>query len=72
MTGSIGANAFNGCSALTSLVIQSPTMMTLASTNAFTSTTCNIYVPDALVATYKAATNWSTLAARIKPISELP
>ena len=53
-------------------VIQSPTMMTLTSTNAFTGTTCNIYVPDALVAAYQAATNWSTLAARIKPISELP
>ena len=47
-------------------------MMTLTNVSAFTGTTCNIYVPDALVATYKAATNWSTLAARIKPISELP
>ena len=72
MTGSIGTYAFNYCTALTSLVIQAPTMMTLTSTSAFTSTTCNIYVPDALVATYRAATNWSTLAARIKPISELP
>lgn len=72
MTGDIGATAFRSCTALTSLVIQSPTMMTLSNTNAFTSTTCNIYVPDALVATYQAATNWSTLAARIKPISELP
>ena len=72
ITGSIGTNAFNGCSALTSLVIQSPTMMTLSNVNAFSSTTCNIYVPDPLVDTYKGATNWSTLAARIKPISELP
>ena len=72
MTGSIGTYAFNGCTSLTSLVIQSPTRMTLANVNAFLSTTCNIYVPDALVATYQAANNWSTLAARIKPISELP
>ena len=72
MTGSIGTSAFQSCTSLTSLVIQSPTRMTLSATNAFTNTTCNIYVPDALVATYKAATNWSTLAARIKPISELP
>ena len=72
MTGSIGGSAFNNCSALTSLVIQSPTMMTLSSTSAFTNTTFNIYVPDSLVDTYKTATNWSTLAARIKPISELP
>ena len=72
MTGSIGNGAFQSCASLTSLVIQSPTMMTLSNTNAFTGTTCNIYVPDARVATYRAATNWSTLAARIKPISELP
>ena len=72
LTGSIGTYAFRYCTALTSLVIQSQTMMTLSNTNAFTSTTCNIYVPDPLVDTYKGATNWSTLAARIKPISELP
>ena len=72
MTGNIGTDAFNGCTSLTSLVIQSPTMMTLANVSAFSGTTCNIYVPDSLVATYKAATNWSTFAARIKPISELP
>ena len=72
MTGSIGSYAFAYCSALTSLVIQSPTVMTLSGTTAFTSTTCNIYVPDTLVDTYKVANNWSTLAARIKPISELP
>ena len=29
-------------------------------------------VPRLLVATYQAANNWSTLAARIKPSSELP
>ena len=72
MTGSIGTYAFYNCSALMSIVIQSPTMVTLANVSAFTGTTCNVYVPDALVATYQAATNWSTLADRIKPISELP
>ena len=30
-----------------------------------------IYVPDELVDSYKTATNWSTYAAQIKPISEL-
>ena len=72
ITGNIGISAFQNCSSLTSLVIQSPTVMTLQNVNAFTGNTCNIYVPDSLVATYKTATNWSTLAARIKPISELP
>lgn len=31
-----------------------------------------IYVPDASVDAYKAATNWSTYASKIKPISERP
>ena len=30
-----------------------------------------IYVPDNLVDSYKTATNWSTYANQIKPISEL-
>lgn len=29
-----------------------------------------IYVPDALVDSYKAATNWSTYASQIRPLSE--
>lgn len=31
-----------------------------------------IYVPDNLVNSYKTATNWSTYANQIKPLSELP
>jgi len=34
--------------------------------------TCLVYVPDDLVESYKTATNWSTYADQIKPISELP
>ncbi len=30
------------------------------------------YVPDELVAAFKAANNWSTVASRILPISEFP
>ena len=32
----------------------------------------SIYVPDASVEAYKAATNWSTYASKIKPISQRP
>ena len=51
-------------------------MCTLANTNAFTNTpiesgTGYIYVLDELVDSYKSATNWSTYAEQIKPISEL-
>jgi hypothetical protein len=31
-----------------------------------------IYVPDSLLDQYKQATNWSTYADAIKPLSELP
>ena len=45
---------------------------TLANTNCFQNADkVNIYVPDNLVNSYKTATNWSTLADKIKPRSEL-
>ena len=48
-------------------------MASLTGTNAFQgASNAIIYVPDALVNDYKAATNWSTYADRIKGISELP
>lgn len=36
----------------------------------FENTTCNFYVLDSLVDSYKIATNWSTYADRILPISQ--
>lgn len=72
----IGTYAFNGCSAITSVVLRkTDTICTLSGTSAFNNTpiksgTGYIYVPDALVDQYKAATNWSTYAANIKPLSE--
>ena len=74
---SIGTGAFSGCSRLVTLVLRkADTVCTLANVNAFTNTpiargTGLIYVPDNLVEQYKAATNWSTYANQIKPISEL-
>ena len=65
-SGSIAANAFNGCSKVKRFIIRSNTMLTLANSSAFSSTGRSlIYVPDALVDTYKAASQWSTLASRI-------
>ena len=60
---SIAANAFNGCSALTHLIIRSTTMTTLANANALTGTKIAngfgaVYVPSDLVATYKANSVW--------------
>ena len=72
----IGNYAFYGCKALTSVVLrETDTICNLSSIPAFDKTpikdgTGYIYVPDALVDQYKTATNWSTYAANIKPLSE--
>jgi hypothetical protein len=52
----------------------STTPPTLAATNSFNgiNAACKIYVPDASVAAYKAATNWSTYANYIYPLSTKP
>ena len=70
--------SFASSSSLSTLVIRnSTTLATLGNANAFTKTpiasgTGYIYVPDDLVDSYKQATNWSTFANQIKPLSELP
>ena len=74
---SIEANAFSSCNKLTALIIRSSTVATLASSSAlpsapFTVGEGAIYVPDNLVATYKAASGWSTYASRIYGISQYP
>ena len=70
---SIGRYAFNGSASLLALVVKPatpPTLNSLAFDRAKT-TTYPIYVPDASVEAYKAATNWNTYASRIKGITEL-
>ena len=73
----IAASAFYDCSKLTALILRSETMCTLAHTNAFTgtpiaSTTGYIYVPAALVDSYKAATNWKSFSSKIRAIEDYP
>ena len=75
---SIGSQAFRNCSKLTNLTLSNAeAVCTLSNVNAFDGTpiedgTGYVYVPDDLVDSYKAATNWSTYAAQIKGLSELP
>ena len=74
---SIDDQAFYWCSKLTTLILRSETMATLISTKTFTDTaikkgTGYIYVPSALVDSYKAATNWSTFANQIRAIEDYP
>ena len=74
----VASNVFQSCSHLEAVVFTGATaVVTLSNTNAFTGTpiasgTGYIYVPDALVSSWKAASNWSTYASKIKPLSELP
>lgn len=61
---------------LNTVILRSETTVTLNNVNAFERTpiasgTGYIYVPDNLVEQYKVATNWSTYASQIKPLSEL-
>ena len=53
---------------------QKPTVQKLVTspTSSWCPTSAIFYVPDDLVDDYQAATNWSTIASRIKGISELP
>lgn len=73
---SIGALSFDDCSLLETCIIRTETVPTLVNASAFTGTliasgTGYIYVLDTLVDSYKSASNWSTYASQIKPLSEL-
>lgn len=73
----IGNSVFYGCSNLAALILRSETFIINTSTNSFNNSmiakgTGYIYVPRALVDTYKAATNWSTYAAQIRAIEDYP
>lgn len=73
---SIAALSFDACTSLKTLIIRTSSVCTLANTSALSGTkiasgTGYIYVPDTLVEKYKSATNWSTYATQIKPLSEL-
>ena len=72
---SIGSSAFYKCSALTTLILRSGNTCTLSSVYGLADTTVAsgtgyIYVPRALVYTYKAATNWSTYAAQFRALED--
>lgn len=68
---SIKSYAFEYCYSLSTIYCLATTPLTLSS-DAFygVSNLSAIYVPDASVETYKAATNWSSYAEKILPISQ--
>lgn len=68
---------FNSCSLFETLILRNTTMTTLSNTNALTGTkiasgTGYIYVPSALLDSYKAATNWTTYADQFRAIEDYP
>ena len=75
---SISAQTFNACSALTELILRkTDSICTLANVNGVNNSpigkgTGYVYVPSALIETYKTATNWSTFAAQFRAIEDYP
>lgn len=73
----INRTAFTDCTSLETLIIRTPSVCVISDISValrgskIASGTGYIYVPDNLVDSYKAATNWVTLANQIKPISAL-
>ena len=68
---SVNRYAFNGCTALETLVLRSTTMATLLDVNALVDTRIEdgkgyIYVPSALIDSYKADSKWSTYANQFR------
>ena len=64
---------FQGCSSLATVICKAKIPPTLGETSFdLTPETMKIYVPDASVNAYKAATNWVAYADKILPLSQLP
>jgi hypothetical protein len=65
---------FNLCYSMLEYTFRSVTPPTLGSANAFggINAACKIYVPDASVSAYQSATNWSSYANYIYPLSTKP
>ena len=77
----IGGSAFSRCYTLVSLYLMSPSVASLAHSNAFSSTPIagyivsagqvgSIYVPASLLASYQAATNWTYFSSRFVGVEE--
>ena len=73
----INRTAFTDCTSLETLIIRTPSVCVISDISValrgskIAAGTGYIYVPDNLVESYKAATNWVALANQIKPISAL-
>lgn len=66
----IGSSLCNGCTSLKALICRATTPPSIGNNIIAGANNAYIYVPDGSVDAYKAATNWSTFASRIRPLSE--
>lgn len=73
----INVSAFSGSAIFETLILGGSSVVQLVNTNAFSGTkiaggTGYIYVPAALVESYKVATNWANFAEQIRAIEDYP
>ena len=73
----LGYSVFNNSTALEALILRSNTLCTIGNTSSFDNTpvasgTGHIYVPAALVDSYKADGVWSSFASQIRAIEDYP
>lgn len=72
----IANTSFTSCTAFKTLILRGDTVCQLAGTSPYFKDTLiasgegHVYVKDELVEQYKIATNWSTIASQIRPLSE--
>lgn len=73
---SMNQRALRSCTGIVALILRSNTVCTIQSGTLTSSSIANgtgfVYVPRALVDSYKAASNWSTYAAQIRAIEDYP
>ena len=67
----------SNASNVTALILRGVTSVPTISSTTFNSTAvksgnCYVYVPKALEATFKVASNWSTYASQIRAIEDYP
>ena len=67
----LGQQSFQNCNSLEYMILESTTPPTIYANTFNSATTCLFYVPDSAVNDYKTASQWSNLASRIFPISDL-
>ena len=71
---SIGNSTFVNCKKIESVILRNPNTVVTLGTTVFSNTnaTFHIYVPAALIDSYKVAANWSTYADQFRAIEDYP